>query len=732
MLPRRYHPSCRFPLRHPVPEPRGCSGVERWNFVGMEGARRVDIMHVALGGCLKAPPVSFGLTEDTGGHIAYVLGAAAAQAKLPEVSNVRIVTRRFEDPRLGSAYAQSFESVAEKLEIVRLATAETAYLDKQALEAALPDFTRAFLDHLLDPVRRPHVIHAHFADAAEVALAARGRFGIPFVYTPHSLARDKSALQQGSVSAARLACERRAIAEADAIIVSSRDEAERQIETYGCHAGGRVRRIAPGTAGIPRAGATDAARSLLAPFLRDLEKPLILAIARPVRKKNLPRLVEAFATTPGLAECANLAILAGLRDGPHSGNPEQQGVVRALLDLLDRHDLYGRMALPRNHTPEAVAQLYRFAASTGGVFANPALFEPFGLTLIEAAAAGLPVVATHAGGPVDILAEIGHGTLIDPEDPAAIGSACRALITDRVAWTKASRAGRKGAQHHSWDIYARRSLSVYHGLTTSDRALRAPSARAAVRPHHLVVCDIDNTLTGCRLGARRFKAWAEERSAAYIVATGRSISEARGVLADWDLPEPEAYLTSVGSEIYRRDACGIPQLWRAYSAALDRGWHRAELDALITELGLAPQPAIEQRRHKLSYIGDAAAALAARLGIARAGLDARVVHSHGNLIDILPSGAGKANAVRTYAEAIGLGLDACIAAGDSGNDLDMLQACARAIVVANASTELDGLTLRPGLRRTRAGHANGVLEGLAWFGLVTRAGHGEKITELAS
>ena len=38
------------------------------------------ILHIALAGCLKAPPVDYGITEDTGGHIAYVLGAAVAQS----------------------------------------------------------------------------------------------------------------------------------------------------------------------------------------------------------------------------------------------------------------------------------------------------------------------------------------------------------------------------------------------------------------------------------------------------------------------------------------------------------------------------------------------------------------------------------------------------------------------------------------------------------------------------
>ena len=63
------------------------------------------ILHLALGGCLKVPPISFGLTADTGGHIAYVLDAAAAQAKLSSVKRVSIVTRLFHDRQLGAGRA---------------------------------------------------------------------------------------------------------------------------------------------------------------------------------------------------------------------------------------------------------------------------------------------------------------------------------------------------------------------------------------------------------------------------------------------------------------------------------------------------------------------------------------------------------------------------------------------------------------------------------------------------
>lgn len=69
------------------------------------------IMHISMGGCLSAPPVKYGMTEDTGGHIAYVLGAAMAQAKLPEVEEVTIVTRLFDAPELGAVFAQVEEGL---------------------------------------------------------------------------------------------------------------------------------------------------------------------------------------------------------------------------------------------------------------------------------------------------------------------------------------------------------------------------------------------------------------------------------------------------------------------------------------------------------------------------------------------------------------------------------------------------------------------------------------------
>ena len=83
------------------------------------------------------------------------------------------------------------------------------------------------------------------------------------------------------------------------------------------------------------------------------------------------------------------------------------------------------------------------------------------------------------------------------------------------------------------------------------------------------------------------------------------------------------------------------------------------------------------------------------------------------------STARKAAAITAYAARVGLTLADCIAAGDSGNDIDMLERRGTAIVVGNAGHELAGLTPRPGLYRAKRHHAAGVIEGLERLGLAS-------------
>lgn len=661
-----------------------------------------DILHLALGGCLKAPPVAYGVTADTGGHIAYLLEAAMHQAQRPEVERVTIVTRLFDHPELDPIHGTADELVAPKLRIRRIATANRSYLEKEALSAELPDFTEAFCAWLAAQPKLPDVIHAHFADAAAVAMEAQRRFGIPFVYTPHSLGIDKrdQALDSPGL-ALRIQAEREALRHAAAVIVSTREEAERQVAGYGVTVDGRIHVVRPG---IPRQDAAVSAPTIadrLGDWLDKPQRPIILAVARPVAKKNLAALVRAFAGSQALRDRANLVILAGQH--AHASG-EEAAVLSELTALAATPELRGRIALPSSHDAADVAALYARAAE-GGVFANPALHEPFGLTLVEAAAAGVPVVATGNGGPAEILATIGHGLLVEPRDERQIADALLALINDPRRHEQCARAARAGARLYSWDAYARASNAIYAGLSEP----------------MLLVCDIDNTLTGSRPAALNFARWRASSPLPFIVATGRSLDAARLILRHWRLPEPDAFIVDVGTRIMRADPEGGFRECGDYAAALDANWDRAAIAQSIAPLAITPQPPSTDGPHKISFFGDAADAAAIRARLDHHEIRARVIHSHGRLIDVVPVNGGKAAAIASYAASRGFTLANCVAAGDSGNDVDMLAACGSAIVVGNAEACLDALPARPGLHRVAAHHAAGVLEGLTAFGLATSA-----------
>lgn len=677
----------------------------------------MHIMAIALGGCLTANP-AYGITEDTGGHITYILGAMRALVARDDVTFGEIITRRFHDAALGEQYAARREVLGDQLTITRIGSDDSDYLAKDDLARDRAAFTAALIAELRGRAVLPDIIHAHFADAAEVATAIRRKLGIPFIYTAHSLGIDKAMASTAATSelAPRIELEHNAMRNADAIIGSSRDECERQIPAYASASPGAVQLVRPGI-DQTQASLTEIANAqeLVAPFLRDLNKPIVLAIARPVKKKNLAALIEAFANSATLRSKANLVILPGLRESLSVGEDEQVAVLQELAELIDQHDLYGCVAYPRKHTQGDVRGLYALARQTGGVFVNPALTEPFGLTILEAAVHGLPVVATNCGGPVDIVREIGHGLTVDPSSTIAIAAAIERILSDNALWFQFSQQAKSGIAEVSWADYGANFMAIANRVILQNRPtqLRSKSAR---QTRHLLVCDLDNTLTGCRDATAQFaRMVASKPDLAFGIATGRSLVEAQRILREWNLPQPDVLITSVGSEIYWQQNARFVED-RSFVHSDDVGWQPDRIDALLGDIAdVVPQSDIEQRHYKRSYFASSDKAEVICTTLAEAGIAATVYFSHDRLLDILPSTAGKGAALKYVAKAMSISWSNVIAAGDSGNDLDMISDCANAIVVANAEQVLLALRDRPNVMLTRAPYAGGVIEGLRCY-----------------
>ena len=173
-------------------------------------------------------------------------------------------------------------------------------------------------------------------------------------------------------------------------------------------------------------------------------------------KKNLAGLVDLYGRVAGAARAANLVIVAGLRDGPDSGEAEQRAVIGDLLPAWTGMICTARWPCPSGTSRPTSPRSTRWRARRAACSSIPRSTEPYGLTLTEAALHGVPVVATCHGGPADIVADLGHGRQRRSADGDAFADAmigCSATATMGRAPRGPAGARVRG---HSWHGYAER------------------------------------------------------------------------------------------------------------------------------------------------------------------------------------------------------------------------------------------------------------------------------------
>jgi sucrose synthase len=199
--------------------------------------------------------------------------------------------------------------------------------------------------------------------------------------------------------------------------------------------------------------------------LSDKDKPIIFTMARLDKIKNLTGLVRWFGENEELRKTANLVVIGGFVDESLSSDDEEREQIRIMHGIFNELGLDNSVRWVGAHLGKRVTgEFYRYIADKKGVFVQPALFEAFGLTIIEAMSSGLPVFATVYGGPSEIIEDGVSGFTIDPnkgeECSAKLLEFIHAYQKDSKVWDKISdKSLERVAERYNWALYAKKLMT---------------------------------------------------------------------------------------------------------------------------------------------------------------------------------------------------------------------------------------------------------------------------------
>jgi glycosyltransferase involved in cell wall biosynthesis len=184
--------------------------------------------------------------------------------------------------------------------------------------------------------------------------------------------------------------------------------------------------------------------------------PLLVTWSRLRRYKSVDVALRAFALVARELPGARLVVM---------GRGPDEARLRAIATRLG---LDGRVEFPGHLPgPELVRVLHR-----ARVFLNPSPKEGWGLTVVEAAACGLPTVASDRPGLRDSVRDGVTGSLVPYGDHAAFAAAALALLRDDDLWARRSAAARAWAATFDWDRCAAESLALFERARARQLAAR--------------------------------------------------------------------------------------------------------------------------------------------------------------------------------------------------------------------------------------------------------------------
>jgi D-inositol-3-phosphate glycosyltransferase len=322
------------------------------------------------------------------------------------------------------------------------------HLPKEALADILDEFTEGVLQHL-QANGGTDAVHANYWLSGLVAHRLKHTLDVPFVSTFHTLARVKA--EGGDPEPAwRDRAEAEIVTCADAICVSCTEE-ERQFRRLYGDPQGRIEIVPPGVEHAFFAPGDQAgARAALE---LPVDRPVLLFVGRIQPLKGPDVAIRALAAL-GRPDALLLVV------GGSSGADGDGETVRAreLVDDLGLHDQV-RFVPPQPH--HILSTYYRAA----DVVLVPSRSESFGLVALEAAACGVPVVASAVGGLLSLVDDGTTGFLVRDRAPEEFAKAIARVLDEPALASSMSLASAARAKRYTWSFAAARLRRLYADLS---------------------------------------------------------------------------------------------------------------------------------------------------------------------------------------------------------------------------------------------------------------------------
>ncbi len=199
--------------------------------------------------------------------------------------------------------------------------------------------------------------------------------------------------------------------------------------------------------------------------LSEPDRPPLFTMARFDRIKNITGLIEAFGMSDILRRNCNLIFAAGTINPDGSHDAEERDEIHRAYALIEQYGLQGRVRWLPSINKLDTGEVYRIIADRRGFFVQPALFEAFGLTILEAMLSGLPTFGPLFGGPQEIIENGTSGVLINTSSPELMATGIESVIVSCAAdpsrWESLSRQGvQRVRDYFTWKLYSERLIGL--------------------------------------------------------------------------------------------------------------------------------------------------------------------------------------------------------------------------------------------------------------------------------